>query len=65
MKRLMVLTATTILLLGWMACSGTPESETSPPETSSNPMEAEGNFGTYGNPSDQMGTQLENIAKAV
>ncbi len=65
MKRLLVLTTTTILLLGWMGCSGTPENETPPPETSSNPMEPEGSFSTYGDPSDRMGTQLANIAEAI
>jgi len=65
MKRLMVLAASTILLLGWMGCFGTPENETPPPETSSNPMEPEESFSTYGNPSDRMGTQLANIAEAI
>ena len=65
MKRLMVLTATTILQLGWMGCSGTPENETPPPETSSNPIEPEGSFSTYGNPADRMGIQLANIAEAI
>ncbi len=64
MKRLMILTATTILLLGWTGCSGTPESETPPPETSSIPMEPEGSY-SASNPSDQLGTQLSNIAEAI
>ncbi len=64
MKRLMVLTATTILLLGWVGCSGTTESDTPPPETSSNPTEPEGSF-SASNPSEQMGTQLSNIAEAI
>ncbi len=64
MKRLMVLTASTILLLGGAGCPGTPESDTPSPETSSNPPEPEGSF-SASNPSDQVGIQLSNIADAI
>ena len=64
MRRPMVLTATATLLLGWVGCSGTPESDTSSPETSSSPKEHEGSF-SASNPSDQMGIQLSNIAEAI